>query len=83
MRPQPVTPYRLVRGSRRPQSRTTVWHDATVLLFQAGLVTVVFILFIAVWLKTENPGWRALLGTLMALSVIWLMISTFEAFTST
>ena len=46
---------------------------------QIGIVTVLFVVFLVVWMKTENKGWRALTGTVLALSVVWLMVSTFQA----
>lgn len=45
------------------------------LLIQAFLVVLLFIVFIAVWVSTESKGWRVAIGILMLLSVVAVAVS--------
>jgi hypothetical protein len=49
-----------------------------VLIAQLVLVTVLFVVFLVVWYRTDSTGWRALTGGVLTLAVLVLMVSTFS-----
>ncbi len=47
------------------------------LIAQVIVVAALFVVFLVVWYRTEDKRWRALVGGLLALSVIALTVSAF------